>query len=219
MSNNKLYSVAIMLVLMGIGIFVAMMHGKQGRQGGMMGMMGGGMMQSMEKGRLPSGVEPADLPDPESAGAKLTARFCGQCHNLPSPSMHTAGEWPKVAGRMFKRLDRMSGMGMMRMMMRKNAPSGAEKKTILTYLAGHALRPMDKGKLPEPGSAGAAAFGKVCSQCHGLPDITVHTKDEWPGVVEKMEWNMREMNKKPPTADEKSAIVEYLVQNGPAGED
>jgi cytochrome c5 len=226
MDSNRLYSVvAVILILGGIGIISARMYEKHWRHGGMMGMMGGGMMggddmkemmRGMMKGKLPAGVEPEDLPAPESAGAKLTARFCGQCHSLPSPSMHTAKEWPKVADRMFRRLDRMSGMGMM---MHMEFPYGSDKKTILAYLAEHALRPMDKDNLPEPDSVGAAAFGKVCSECHGLPDITVHTKDEWPGVVEKMESNMKEMNKKPPTAAEKSAIVEYLVRNGPADED
>lgn len=47
------------------------------------------MMQDMMSGRLPPGIEPEDLPETDSTGAKLIVRYCTQCHNLPSPSMHT----------------------------------------------------------------------------------------------------------------------------------
>ena len=39
---------------------------------------------------LPPSIEPRELPEPGSEGARLTARYCVQCHYLPSPQMHTA---------------------------------------------------------------------------------------------------------------------------------
>ena len=68
------------------------------------------MKQDMMSGRLPPGIEPEDLPETDSTGAKLIVRYCTQCHNLPSPSMHTTEEWTEVAQRMFNRLSWMSGM-------------------------------------------------------------------------------------------------------------
>ena len=74
------------------------------------------MMRTMMSGIVPPGVKPGNLPAPGSEGANLVAKYCVQCHNLPSPLMHSAAEWPGVADRMFQRMSmcsRMSGMGMM----------------------------------------------------------------------------------------------------------
>src|SRR5262245_66506533 len=38
---------------------------------------------------LPPSIEPRDLPEPQSQGARLTSRYCVQCHYLPNPHMHT----------------------------------------------------------------------------------------------------------------------------------
>ncbi len=77
----------------------------------------GAMMQEMMSGRLPPGIAPEDLPDAESPGARLLARYCTQCHNLPAPAMHTAEEWPAVEARMFNRMAMMWGRGGMGGMM------------------------------------------------------------------------------------------------------
>lgn len=61
------------------------------------------MMQQMMGGMLPPGIKSQDLPEPESRGAKLLNTYCSQCHNLPSPRMHTAEDWPRVAGRTLSR--------------------------------------------------------------------------------------------------------------------
>lgn len=88
-----------------------------------MGMMGRGMMN----GRMPMGmmhgievpdvtqqkellaylqahalvsVNEKDIPQSDSQEAKLFAQKCSQCHALPSPSQHTASQWPSVVNRM-----------------------------------------------------------------------------------------------------------------------
>ena len=53
----------------------------------------------------PPGITLADLPDPNSPGAKLIGTYCGQCHNAPSPQMHSATDWPSVARRMWLRME------------------------------------------------------------------------------------------------------------------
>ena len=171
------------------------------------------MMQEMMGGRLPPGIEPEDLPGPNSRGAKLFVRYCTQCHNLPSPGMHTSEEWPEVAQRMFNRLSMMSGMreewmGMMWM----KAPSAEEQEIIVSYLKSNSLKPVAPGSLPSPESSGAIAFKGVCSQCHALPDPKLHNAQEWPGVVERMRVNMQIMGKPVITEAEKEKIVSYLSQ-------
>lgn len=229
--------VAVVLIVAGIlGVLLAhglgpyrAMRGGGARFGGMMrmmgrgggGMMGGGMMsrdqmKGMMKGMmgpmLPPGVEPEKLPDPDSRGARLVARFCDPCHDIPSPAMHTKEEWPGVESRMFARLSMMSGMPMMQGM-GMEPPSPDEQKGIVSYMTSHAMKPPDPGALPESESAAALSFKTVCSQCHPLPDPTLHTAPEWPGVVERMRGHMEEMDTRVIPDSEKDEIVGYLSRN------
>jgi hypothetical protein len=71
---------------------VQMMDGQGMHRGKMHGM----------SGILPPGTTPERLPDPDNPGAKLLSHYCSQCHNLPSPTMHTALEWQSVLTRMVK---------------------------------------------------------------------------------------------------------------------
>jgi len=89
--------------------------------------------------RMPPGIDPANLPDLQSEGALLIQRYCNQCHNLPSPGLHTAAEWPTVVARMNHRMQMMSGRGKMWMMRDIKAPSQQELDTLLTYLQANAL--------------------------------------------------------------------------------
>ena len=45
---------------------------------------------------LPPAIEPATLPEPHSEGARLTVRYCVQCHYLVNPAMHTPERWKSV---------------------------------------------------------------------------------------------------------------------------
>lgn len=99
----------------------------EGRCGGMMdGMMMGGSM--------PPTLDPAQLPEPTAAGAKLLTQYCTQCHGLPSPKQHSADGWPMTVTRMYTRMqwmDQNSAMGI-------KAPTEVELKTLLSYLQTHA---------------------------------------------------------------------------------
>lgn len=98
-------------------------------QGGSDGhMMGDGMMGSGMMGRVISGDTTSSLPDSKSQGAILFRRFCGQCHKLPTPTAHTAGEWPKVVLRMKQYMVRQG----------KAVPNQNQIDEITAYLQRHA---------------------------------------------------------------------------------
>ncbi|MDA8383833.1 MAG: hypothetical protein M0037_12420 [Betaproteobacteria bacterium] len=115
-----------------------------------MGMMGmhRDMMHRMMGGALPPGVDPALLPEPDSAEAHLLQQFCTQCHALPAPSLHTASEWPQVVERMNMRMQmmgRMMGGGMMGIV----APDPVQLKILLGYLQRNAYKPINTMKYPD----------------------------------------------------------------------
>jgi cytochrome c5 len=213
MRNNHLLIIALVLIAFGLlGLFATTWMGSYPDMitDGMMGqgMMSrhqrNEMMQRMMPGMLPPGVKAADLPDPDSKGAELLARYCNQCHYLPSPRMHTAKEWLPVADRMFNRMRMMSGM------MGIENPSPEERQIIVAYLMAHSLKSVSPEILPEPESKGAVLFKQVCSQCHSLPDPKLHTSAEWPKVVERMRSNMQAMGRRVITEAEENGIIAYL---------
>ncbi len=178
----------------------AMSHGRGG-----FGQMRG-MMQGMMPELLPPGVTPENLPDPKSQGAKLLVRYCHQCHNLPSPSMHSAEEWPDIATRMFYRMEMMSGrMGI-------ESPTREDQVAIVNYLKTYALKPATS-ELPAPESPVAILFRQSCTQCHPLPDPKSQTAAEWPAIVERMKSNMEFWHKRVITDEEKKQILGYLEAN------
>lgn len=209
------------LVLGGVGLFLAgallsrtmPMMGMMGPCGGMgQGMMDQGqmkdMMQGMMSGILPPGIEPHNLPEPESQGARVLSTYCSQCHNLPSPRMHTAEDWPRVASRMLMRERMMAGMR--GMMMQVTAPTSQEEESLMQYLKTHALQALVSGTAPAPGAVGAVPFQQTCSQCHALPNPKQHVASEWLAVVERMQRNMSAMGRRPMTDQEAKDILAYL---------
>ncbi len=146
---------------------------------------------------LPPGFEPAMLPQPESRGARLSARYCVQCHNLANPAMHEARKWPSTVERMVLRMQGKGNMGtlMADMMAGVEAPPDEDRKAIVAYLRKHSQKPLDAGKYPALYSAGGESFRIACQQCHVLPDPARYTAAEWPAVVARMEKNMEWMNR------------------------
>ncbi len=225
MRNNRLLIIAIILITLGlVGILATTWFAscrephRMSQMPGMMtdGMMGGGMMnreemkdmmKRMMPGMLPSGVKSESLPDPSSREARLLNHYCTQCHDLPNPAMHTADEWPAITDRMFSRMSMMSGM------MGVENPSSEEQLLIASYLKAHSLKSISPGMLPSPESKGAVMFKETCSQCHALPDPSLHTAQEWGAVVERMRGNMQAMGRRVVTEEEKKEIVAYLMEH------
>lgn len=221
--NRSRLFIMIALVLGGAGLFVAGsllscmmpmmgMMGMDDNKG--QGMMGQEhmkeMMQQMMGGMLPPGVKPQELPEPESRGAKLLDAYCSQCHNLPSPQMHAAEDWPRVAGRMLIRERMMAGMR--GMMMQVNAPTSQEEEILMQYLKTHALQALASATVPAPDTVGAALFQQTCSQCHALPDPKQHMAVEWSVVVNRMRQNMKSMGRREITDQDAKDITAYLEQ-------
>ncbi|GMT42052.1 MAG: hypothetical protein IEMM0002_0463 [bacterium] len=173
------------------------------------------VIREMRGAVLPPGIDPQKLPDPKSKGAALTARYCGQCHNLTSPAMHSAVKWPEITKRMFARMYTMSRMVKHNMTaaMKVKSPSLSEQGMILSYLRKHSLKTLSYDKIPSPNSEESHLYREVCAKCHELPDINQHTAAEWPEVIKRMRANMREMGKRIITDNETQVIREYLIYN------
>ena len=140
---------------------------------------------------LPRAIEPRDLPAPASEGARLTARYCVQCHHLVNPAMHTAERWRPVVERMVWRMRGNGNLGevMKDMMAHVRSPTDAEVETLTRYLQQHGQKEIDPNH-PALSTRAGEAFTIACSQCHSLPDPARHTAREWPGVVERMKRHM-----------------------------
>src|ERR1044071_9373705 len=108
----------------------------------------------------PPGIAPGDLPEPATPGAQLMAKYCIQCHSLPSPAMHSATDWPRVLRRMWLRMDRLPDSFEVR-----TADEG-DRITLLGYVTANALR-VSGTELPA--GAGREDFAVTCSRCHALP--------------------------------------------------
>jgi cytochrome c5 len=152
---------------------------------------------------LPPPVDPAAaLPEPESEGAQLVQRYCTACHAAPTPAIHSATDWPRVARRMWLRMDGLpAGFAIER-------PTSAERTVVLRYLSRHALR-TSGAALPE--GEGRNAFVEVCGRCHELPDVRTHAAEDWGAVVARMQERMVSMLGAGMRADEQSSILAYLV--------
>ena len=140
---------------------------------------------------LPPSIAPAQLPEPQSAGARLAARYCVQCHYLPNPQMHTAARWQPIIERMVWRMQGGGNMGalMKDMMADVQAPTGSEAATLAAYLEKHSQKEMDP-RHPALRTTAGQIYSVACSQCHALPDPRRHTAREWPNVVRRMQDHM-----------------------------
>ncbi len=146
---------------------------------------------------LPPTFEAQGLPEPDSEGARLTLRYCVQCHNLPNPAMHHAARWRGIVERMVKRMQGRGNMGtlMEEMMVGVKAPGAEETRVLVAYLRKHSQVPLDSKRYPEVSRASGEAFRLACNQCHVLPDPLRHTAREWRLVVARMQENMEWMNR------------------------
>ena len=222
MKGNGGLMLGVALIVTGL-LGLAVLRGAGLSMGGMMGgsMMDRedmkAMMSRMMGAQLPPGIDPQDLPDSRSEGARLFVRYCTQCHNLPSPGMHVAEKWPRVVDRMNRHMRMMSGRGMMGMMRGGvESPDDAELRAIVRYLQARAQQPMDKARYKDLDSPAGRAFQSACSRCHALPDPRQHTSVEWPGVVARMKQNMVAMGKPAPDDATVGEIIGFLQRHAKA---
>jgi hypothetical protein len=146
---------------------------------------------------LPPSLDARQLPEPDSAGARLAVAYCVQCHHLPNPAMHDAARWASVVTRMVWRMEGHGNLGkvMQDLMSEIKTPDAKEQAVLLRYLQKHAQRGLNAGHYPEPDSESARRYSIACAQCHVLPDPRRHTAAEWPAVVQRMQRNMAWANR------------------------
>lgn len=95
----------------------------------------------------------------------------------------------------------------------------AGMKEMMKNMMGAQLPPgLDPEHLPDPRSTGAQLLARYCTQCHELPGSGLHTADEWPSVVDRMNRRMRMMGGmmhdiEAPNNDELLTLVAYLQQH------
>ena len=144
---------------------------------------------------LPRTITAAQLPEPQSQGALLVARYCVQCHHLPNPSMHTATRWKAIVGRMVWRMRGGGNLGavMKDLMEGVQAPTDEQAAALAAYLQRHGQTEMDPGH-PALRTEAGEMYALACTQCHALPDPRRHTAREWPAVVQRMRGYMRWAN-------------------------
>lgn len=160
---------------------------------------------SIPKG-IPKGVDPNDLPDAESRGATLLTLYCAQCHDLPTPAMHSSSEWPAILRRMQSHLQA-SKNGMLRHVI---MPPKKDWPRLENYLAANAQASLDPLKYDDIDTAPGQTFVATCSQCHTAPSSESHTKSEWPRVVLRMKANMRAAEVPVPAQTTLLQIIDFL---------
>lgn len=153
----------------------------------------------------PDDFNPELLPEGKSYGASILIKYCGQCHAVPTPTTHSATDWPGVLRRMWLRMEHLQPPYTVAV------PEIGERATLLTYLRDHALR-VSEATLPA--GLGRDTFARMCSRCHTLPDPRTHSAADWVAVYQRMEQNMARMRVSTPTRPETEEILSYL-QNFP----
>ncbi len=56
-------------------------------------------------------------------------------------------------------------------------------------------------------------FLQACRQCHRPPSPKVHSRYEWPPVIERMQMHMMQQGRRPMTANDRQSILDYLVSH------
>ncbi len=159
---------------------------------------------------IPKGLNPEALPDPNSRGATMLTLYCVQCHDLPSPSMHTAQEWQAVVDRMEQEMMRRRGGVLIRVMM----PPKKDWGILRSYLAQNAQQPLDKSQYADLDTPAGRAFEATCSQCHAAPDPAQHSPNEWARVVLRMKNNITAAGRPIPDDATMDMITEFLKTHG-----
>jgi cytochrome c5 len=157
---------------------------------------------------LPVGTAPADLPDSGSEGAQTYEKFCSACHGIPSPSAHSATDWPVVLRRMWLRTEGLPAGYTV------PVPDQRERLLIQNYLLEHALK-VTNAELPA--GPGRDLFESTCSRCHELPDPRQHAEQDWAAVVIRMRQHMVQILHQSPPQNQIQEIILYLEQASKAG--
>jgi cytochrome c5 len=163
---------------------------------------GDALLLAAAKVALPPPMAAADLPEPQSQGAQLTAQYCGgACHSIPAPSTHSATDWPVVLRRMWLRAGQLDSA------LHAPVPDNAQRIVISEYLVANALK-VATGNLPD--APGRDQYVATCSRCHALPDVRQHSAPDWAAVVRRMNTRMETMLRESLTGEQMQTVAMYL---------
>ncbi len=156
---------------------------------------------------IPSfGLTADQLPDPQSKGAVLFASYCSQCHNLPSPKMHSTGDWPVRFGKMMDHALLMAGTspGI-------KTPADKEKEEIVSYLVKNGFRELPANS-PIRGEPQAFNVLWFCSVCHAVPDPDQFPAKEWGKIVDRMNGYRKKQGREEMSNADRKAVINFLAR-------
>ena len=67
--------------------------------------------------------------------------------------------------------------------------------------------------LPDAASPAAQLMADRCGRCHGAPHPALHSANEWPNVVFRMQKHMAQKGQQALTPGEYSTLLEYLQKH------
>lgn len=155
---------------------------------------------------IPGGLTEDKLPDPQSKGAMLFASYCSQCHNLPSPRMHSADDWPMRFEKMMDHAMLMAGTSP-----DVKIPVDKEKEEIISYLGKNGFKalPADAPLLREPQAFNVVWF---CSACHAVPDPSQFPAKEWGKIVDRMNSYRKKQGREEMSNSDMKAVINFLAK-------
>lgn len=155
---------------------------------------------------IPFGVTANQLPDPQSKGATLFASYCGQCHNLPSPRMHSSEDWPMRFEKMMDHAALMAGTSP-----KFKLPADNEKTEIVAYLGRSGFKglPADSPLRTEYQVFNIIWF---CSVCHAVPDPSQYPAKEWAKIVDRMNGFRKKQGRDEMSNADRKAVVNFLAK-------
>ena len=155
---------------------------------------------------IPFGMTANQLPDPQSKGAALLATYCGQCHNLPSPKMHSTGDWPMRFEKMMDHAKLMAGTSTA-----IKLPANKEKKDLVSYLEKNGFEglPANSPLRGEPEVFNVIWF---CSVCHAVPDPSQFPAKEWDKIVDRMNSFRKNQGREEMSNTDRKAVIDFLAK-------
>ena len=153
---------------------------------------------------IPFGVTANQVPDPQSKGAALLASYCGQCHDLPSPKMHSAGDWHMRFEKMMDHATLMAGSSTA-----VKTPADKEKKEIVAYLEKNGFRDLPANS---PLRAEPKVFSVIwfCSVCHAVPDPDQFPAHEWGSIVDRMNVYRKKQGREEMSHSDRMEVINFL---------
>ena len=156
---------------------------------------------------IPSfGLTADQLPDPQSKGAMLFASYCSQCHNLPSPKMHSTDDWPVRFEKMMDHAILIAGTSP-----DVKTPAEKEKEEIVSYLVKNGFRglPANSPLRAEPEAFNVLWF---CSVCHAVPDPDQFPAKEWGRIVDRMNGYRKKQGREEMGSSDRKAVINFLAK-------